>query len=147
MRSPGSFGRRPTRQRPVPYSAPPRPALPRLGRPAARAGAPGLGERVLDADRHFGVDGAAHEPVPFGPAQSLGEHLLRDALNASAQLREAGVAVPEGTHDEYRPAVSNAVQDAAGRAVRAVGTAVEHRSGWAGYHKVPSSHWGAALIR
>jgi hypothetical protein len=28
-----------------------------------------LGERVLDADRDFGVDGAAHEPVPFEPAE------------------------------------------------------------------------------
>lgn len=33
-------------------------------------GAARLGERVLDVDRNFGVDGAAHEPLPFEPAES-----------------------------------------------------------------------------
>ena len=48
--------------------------------------APEVGERVLDAGRHFGVRRALDDAVGLERAQGRGEHLLADALDLAAQL-------------------------------------------------------------
>jgi len=49
--------------------------------------AAGLGERVLDSDRHVGVDGAAYESVAFESAQGLGQHLLTTRWDSSTSSK------------------------------------------------------------
>ncbi|GGY18514.1 hypothetical protein GCM10010358_82160 [Streptomyces minutiscleroticus] len=82
--------------------------------------------------------------VSISPTVGFG---LRDPLAGSAQLREAGVALAEDTHDEHRPPVADAVQDVTGRAVRATGAAAKYGFGPVGYHRVPTLRRRAALIR
>jgi putative NADH-flavin reductase len=90
-----------------------RPFLQRAQRLAQ--GAARLGERVLDADRDFGVDGAAHEPVPFKGADVVVGALaprgplagtFRDVYRTIARLADAAGAplFVVGGYSSLRPA-------------------------------------------
>ena len=72
--------------------------------PPARAtlaqGAARLGERVLEAARNFGVDGAAHEPVPCR-ARRCHRHRLRPPGTRLQPAHRVAMAGPAGNRAEH----------------------------------------------
>ena len=69
-------------------------------------------EFVFDARRHFGVNRAADEAVALQTAQRLRQHLLRNAVDAPLQMREALGFVLQQANNQYRPFIGDAIQHA-----------------------------------
>ncbi|WP_241835231.1 hypothetical protein [Pseudofrankia asymbiotica] len=62
------------------------------------------------------MDGSLDESVPFEAADGLGEHLLADAVDGSAQFLEPQRAALQCVEHEQAPLVADAVDDLPGRA-------------------------------
>ncbi|OWK20814.1 hypothetical protein AJ88_25435 [Mesorhizobium amorphae CCBAU 01583] len=70
-----------------------------------------LGQLIVDTRRDGRKHGAGDEAVALQPAQSGGQHLLRNAAHGAAQFVEAQRSVAELADDEHGPFVADTLQD------------------------------------
>ena len=75
----------------------------RLGERAAE-----FGGCILDPRRDLGVGPARDEPVALEVAERLGEHAMRDSVDAALQFGEPQRVVVQEADDEQTPLVANA---------------------------------------
>ena len=76
------------------------------------------GERIFHFRRDDRVDFADDQPIAFQTAERLGEHLLRDAADGSAQFSVALRSVRQDLDDERGPFVGYSIEDDARRTLR-----------------------------
>ena len=69
-----------------------------------------VGETVLHARRHLGVNGARDQPVGFHLAQVAGEHFLRNSGHRAAKFAKAARSLREVSQDEHLPLAANEQQ-------------------------------------
>ena len=86
-----------------------------------------VGEGVLHARRHLGIDSAAHKPVGLEAAEGLRQHLLRAVGILLFYVAEShwAVAATEGVEHRQRPLATNAHQDVADGTLREDGVLYE----------------------
>ncbi len=111
----------------------------------AKGGTKG-GQGVFDAGRHFGVNGAGNDAIPFQAAQVLGQHFLGDAFDGAAQFGEPFGSVFQQADDEDGPFVGDKVKYLARGAVVGIGGGGIVRGGEGdGFHKVTIALSSAVL--
>ncbi len=75
------------------------------------------GERVFHAGRNHGINPAGDQAVAFEVAQSLGQHLLRDASNPPPQFAVPQRAWTEAVDHQRGPLVGDQFQHLLGAAL------------------------------
>jgi hypothetical protein len=73
------------------------------------------GERVFHSWGDDGKNRPPNESIPFQAAQSLGQHLLRDAIDFALQLCVAMNAIAQNANDESGPFISDAIENETGK--------------------------------
>ena len=74
----------------------------------------GVGETILHARRHLGIDLSPHEMACLQLLERFGEHLLRAVAHVGVQLVEAHytrLTPVQGVQYEHRPLVAEAADD------------------------------------
>ena len=74
----------------------------------------GVGETILHARRHLGIDLSPHEMTCLQLLERLGEHLLRAVAHVGVQLVEAHhtrLTSVQGVQYEHRPLVAETADD------------------------------------
>lgn len=74
----------------------------------------GVGETILHARRHLGIDLSPYEMTGLQLLERFGEHLLRAVAHVGVQLIEAHhprLAPVQGVQNEHRPLVTETTDD------------------------------------
>src|SRR5437879_5137264 len=89
-------------------------------------------EGIFNPRRNDRINLAIHQAIPFEAAESLGEHLLRNAANLAMNLCVTHRFFRQQLNNDRRPFVSDAFEDETRGALR-----VQNRSGGRTFGHLP----------